>query len=65
MNCDICIITDTITTSGVDGAYVSRCEYCGFNVCRDCQYNEEHSPAENFQYYIDHARIDENGLEGR
>jgi|TARA_R110001599_G_scaffold5611_2_gene28081 hypothetical protein len=64
MNCDICAIADTITTNGVNGAYVSQCEHCGFNVCRDCQYNEEHSPAENAQYFIDHARIDENGWQG-
>ena len=57
--CGICAISDTFSE-----AY-HRCEYCGYDVCRNCDYIEEHGPSGNAQYFIDHARIDENGREGR
>jgi hypothetical protein len=49
-NCDICIITDTITPS------THICNTCHFNVCADCA-------ADN--YTLDHARIDDDIIASR
>ena len=53
--CGICAISDTITEA------THTCEYCGYRVCRGCQYIDRGAdkPDTNGQYFIDHARIDE------